>query len=120
MAKASLGKRIRKAREWAGLERPELAESVGVSEGSVNRWETDGAKPTPANLDAIAGVVGVPVQWFRRGGPLPDEPVPVGFPEGLRYSAARLRELADELENEAGRGTPPMGPTGERLEGPDD
>lgn len=67
MAKATVGERVREAREHAKLDRPTLADMVGVHVGSVNRWESSGAEPTDANLRKIAEATGRPFEWLKEG-----------------------------------------------------
>lgn len=50
----SLGNRIRKARENAGVTQEELAERIGVSRSAVARWELGEIEPKLKNLVALA------------------------------------------------------------------
>jgi transcriptional regulator with XRE-family HTH domain len=61
------GRRLRQAREAMGLDRPALAERLGVHSGSIARWETGGSVPLPYHLERIAGWAGVDAAWLREG-----------------------------------------------------
>lgn len=41
----SLGDRLRKARVYAGIDRDEMAASLGVTPGAVSHWEGDRSRP---------------------------------------------------------------------------
>lgn len=60
----TLQDRIRKARGHAGLNQSTLAEAIGVSTNSVNRWEKGERNPTQESLESIAQATGVPLSWF--------------------------------------------------------
>ncbi len=62
----SLGDRLQKAREHAGLTRDELAERLGVKKNSLWNWEADASRPRDL-LDLLnkwAKETNVPVQWL--------------------------------------------------------
>lgn len=54
--------RLRKAREWAGVEQAELAERMGVSRGTVSNAETGRRAVRLITLKAWALETGVPVE----------------------------------------------------------
>ena len=65
----TLGDRLRKAREFAGLEIQELAEAVDVHRQSVTRYETDKARPKRGTLLLWSYATGVSVSWLEDGAP---------------------------------------------------
>lgn len=69
----SRGRRIREAREHAGLTQQQLAEALGVGTQSIWRWEHD--KPIRGeNLAALAKRLRVSMDWLQMGrGPGPGE-----------------------------------------------
>lgn len=70
------GRRIRQARELAGLSREELAEAAGISAALLTRYE-HGSAPTPLSeevAEALAMRCGFPVSFFHKDEP-PDFPV---------------------------------------------
>lgn len=60
----TLGDRLRRAREYAGLSRAELAELAGISRRSVLNYETGMTTPRALQLRAIAAATGVDVDWL--------------------------------------------------------
>lgn len=63
----AIGRRLREAREAMGLDRPALAERLGVHTGSIARWETGGSVPIPYHMERIAEWTGVEPEWLRHG-----------------------------------------------------
>jgi transcriptional regulator with XRE-family HTH domain len=78
-----LSTKIRLLRKRLDLTQPEFADRIGVSQGTVSRWEA-GAAPTHQHLVAMAGMDGVSLDEFllgaigRRAAQGPDIPV-VGY-----------------------------------------
>jgi transcriptional regulator with XRE-family HTH domain len=62
----TLGDRLRKAREFAGLEQGELAEAIGISRGTVSNYELGRGQRPPKVivLRAWAHQCGVPFEWI--------------------------------------------------------
>lgn len=63
----TLGDRIRKAREAAGLEQTDLADALYMSRAAVSAWENGHTKPNTRKLVVIADVCGVPASWLVSG-----------------------------------------------------
>lgn len=63
----TLGDRLRKAREHAGLEIQQLAEAVDVHRQSVTRYETDQSVPKRGTVLLWSMATGVSVQWLETG-----------------------------------------------------
>jgi transcriptional regulator with XRE-family HTH domain len=63
----TLGDRIRKAREVAGLEQQDLADALYMSRAAVSAWENGHSKPAARKLAVIATVTGVPASWLVSG-----------------------------------------------------
>lgn len=63
----TLGDRLRKAREVAGLTQTELANSLGIGRRSVSRYEDSGQRPKPGTVMAWAVATGVPLLWLQTG-----------------------------------------------------
>ena len=51
-------KDLRKARESKGLPRWKLGEKIGVSESTIERWESGETVPTPEDIDNIGEALG--------------------------------------------------------------
>ena len=79
---SGLCRRLVQARKNAGLRQGELAQQLGTSQASVNRWERGVAEPPLGALEKLAELSGKSIDWFLTG----EEP------EGVR-----------------GRGEPPHG-----------
>lgn len=60
----TLGDRLRKAREYAGLTQKELGETLGVARDSVRRWEGDKSVPHRPVLRMWAMRCGVLYEWL--------------------------------------------------------
>jgi transcriptional regulator with XRE-family HTH domain len=107
---------IRNARASSGLGPGELADRVGVSHKTVERWENGKASPQHANLRSLAKTLGVEVDDLRPDLP-PDQDtlerieakldrllLHAGLP--VNFDAISL-ELEEEFKND-----PPGGPNG--------
>lgn len=60
----SIGDRLRKAREDAGLEQRELAERAGISRATVSNAERGVGTPNTATLRSWAHATGVSLAWL--------------------------------------------------------
>ena len=61
----TLGQRIKKAREEAGLMQSELASKIGVkSAGVISNWETDKSKPDADKIVLLCGVLRVSCSYL--------------------------------------------------------
>ena len=58
-------KDLRKAREAKGLPRWKLGEMVGVSESTIERWESGETVPTPEDIDNIGEALNEPAIWHK-------------------------------------------------------
>ena len=69
--------RVRKAREYAGMQQTELANAAGMARSGVARIESGkGGTPRRSSLIAIAFATGVDLTWLETGEtPDPDNPV---------------------------------------------
>lgn len=56
---STLGARVQRARELAGLNKNQLARAVGTSWQHVDHWERDRTLPNHASLQRLASVLGV-------------------------------------------------------------
>jgi transcriptional regulator with XRE-family HTH domain len=63
----TLGDRMRKAREHAGLKQTELALATGISRASITNYETGKSTPSRPVLLSWAMATAVPVSWLRDG-----------------------------------------------------
>ncbi len=62
-----VGPRIRVARENAGLSLSEAARKLGVTEATLEAWETGEDEPRANRLQMLAGLLNVSLPWFLEG-----------------------------------------------------
>ena len=63
-----LSRRIRAARQAAGLSQEILAAKIGVTRGAVSNWErADGSVPARDRLEKIATISDVSYEWLATG-----------------------------------------------------
>jgi HTH-type transcriptional regulator, cell division transcriptional repressor len=90
----TMGGRLLRARDAAGLTIQELATRIGVKPSTVQAWENDRSQPRANRLQMIAGMLGVSLSWLLHGvgtGPSEDEQLD------------RLKRLQDESQRLAAR-----------------
>lgn len=76
----TLGKRLARLREEAGISQEKLGEMLGVTRQTVSSWETDKLLPKPENLRALCRHFHVGYEYF--------------FPEGEDAQSQQVQELA--------------------------
>lgn len=62
-----IGKRIKLARDAAGIGQVVLANAIGVAQPTVSGWETGASDPTVENLVATALCLQVSFEWLATG-----------------------------------------------------
>jgi transcriptional regulator with XRE-family HTH domain len=62
-----IGPRIRVARENAGLAPAEAARMLGITEATLEAWETGEEEPRANRLQMLAGLLNVSLPWFLEG-----------------------------------------------------
>ena len=91
----TLGDRLRKAREVAGLSQGEMAEAIGIARNSVGRYESGAYDPPRPVLIAWAFRTGVALDWITGSG---DEGLPRvdsnHQPTGMWYESPGTVEIA--------------------------
>jgi transcriptional regulator with XRE-family HTH domain len=60
----TLGARLERARELAGLNKNQLARAVGTSWQHLDHWERDRVAPSSSSLQRLAGVLAVSVAYL--------------------------------------------------------
>ena len=63
----TVGDRLRKAREAAGLRQVDLCTQLHVARATIAGWENDQHKPTFLAIERWAQITGVPVNWLAVG-----------------------------------------------------
>ncbi|MCO5146169.1 MAG: helix-turn-helix domain-containing protein [Aquamicrobium sp.] len=92
----TLGGRLARARNAAGLSAAQLARRVGVQSATVQSWEDGRSQPHANRLPTLAGVLNVSLSWLLHGvGPAPAEEDP-RTAQDLGPQLARLKRLHRE------------------------
>lgn len=88
----TLGWRLRRALDFAGIGVEELADELEVSRKTVGNWAHDRNRPSPTTLKVIALRLGVPHEWLKDGATVPfnaagetDPPVTRRYPRENRH-----------------------------------
>lgn len=63
----SLGDRLRKSLDVAGIGVSDMAEVLGYTRDSVGRWIHDRGVPRKATMRAWAAITGVSLEWLETG-----------------------------------------------------
>lgn len=64
----TLGWRLQRALDFAGITATAMADDLGVNRGTVSRWMHDnGAPPRNVYLQRWADLCGVPFEWLKDG-----------------------------------------------------
>jgi HTH-type transcriptional regulator, cell division transcriptional repressor len=63
----TIGGRISRARDTAGLSVEEVAWRLGVKIATVNAWESDRTLPGSHRLNKMAGMLNVSISWLLHG-----------------------------------------------------
>jgi transcriptional regulator with XRE-family HTH domain/predicted RNA-binding Zn-ribbon protein involved in translation (DUF1610 family) len=95
---ASVSEQLLEIRKTTGLSQERLAQRLGVSFVSVNRWERGAATPSPAQAARIDGLHESVVKGEAAGAPRTD----VFASRGVRQVATRLSPADLELASEPG------------------
>ncbi|PQZ74987.1 MULTISPECIES: helix-turn-helix transcriptional regulator [unclassified Brevundimonas] len=94
----SLGNRVRMARHQRDWSQSDLADRVGTSQTCVHNWEADNTYPRPANLQALASALGVPILFLEEG----EGGISMGQTVDEILAAAKI-ELARVLKTKPGK-----------------
>ncbi|MEQ1952950.1 helix-turn-helix transcriptional regulator [Mesorhizobium sp. CN2-181] len=90
----TIGGRLSRARESAGLDIKGLAWRLGVGDESIRDWETDRSQPDARLLTKMAGLLNVSLSWILHGvGTSPDEPDEPVLIESVGTQLDRLKHL---------------------------
>ena len=76
-----VGSRIRLRRNMIGLSQEKLGESLGITFQQVQKYEKGANRVGASRLQAIAGILGVPVSYFFEDAPGQDPSTASGFAE---------------------------------------
>ena len=106
---ADLGRRLRRAREEAGLTQDKASQEVEIDQTTLSKWENGQGSPDALTVIRLADLYGVRLEWLATE----QQPMRVGAPdpsiEGIRADgraeAVRLMQSALDKIREA---TPPV------------
>jgi transcriptional regulator with XRE-family HTH domain len=94
----TLGGRITRARDLAGLTLEDAASRIGVTDETLAEWESDRSEPRANKIMTLAGVLGVSPAWLISGaGEAPQPPGISLAVDEMSGEINRLRELALQI-----------------------
>jgi transcriptional regulator with XRE-family HTH domain len=100
----TMGGRMLRAREAAGLSISELAARLGVRKSTVQAWENDRSQPRANKLQMLAGLLNVSLSWLLQGlGSGPSDEGHAELLESMALQLDRLKRLQHESQQLAGR-----------------
>lgn len=99
----TLGDRLRKAREHAGLNQMQMAKEIGIHRASVVNYEIGRTKPSRPVILSWALRCGVPFEWLSNGHVSPGQGGPgsgISFPPSTTCNSTKFpgnREITNRL-----------------------
>ncbi|MBX3531649.1 MAG: helix-turn-helix transcriptional regulator [Rhizobiaceae bacterium] len=93
----TMGGRLQRARDAAGLSVSQVAARLGVRSATVQAWESDRSQPRANKLQMVAGLLNVGLAWLMDG--LGRGPAESGeeLIESISTRLSRLRQLQGEF-----------------------
>lgn len=93
----TLGSRILRAREAAGLSVGDCARNLGVKKTTIESWEADRSEPRAHHLVRVAGMLGVSPSWVLGGvGPAPSDTTISDEIKLIRQQLAQMKATRDQ------------------------
>lgn len=86
---------MKRARELAGKTQRETAQELGVTERTINRWESGFYEPGATDIDRWATLTGVTVDWLLLRDP---SEAPALSGDVLDLALAQTREMQAAIE----------------------
>lgn len=93
----TMGGRMLRARDAAGLSIADLAARLGVRKATVQAWENDRSQPRANKMQMIAGLLNVSLSWLLHGigaGPVEDDGAQLL--ESMALQLDRLKRMQHE------------------------
>lgn len=93
----TMGGRLSRARDAAGLTAAELARRLGVKTSTIQAWESDRSQPRANRLAMLAGVLNVSLSWLLHGiGTSPADESRSELVQAVSANLQRLRRIHEE------------------------
>jgi transcriptional regulator with XRE-family HTH domain len=109
----TMGGRLSRALDAAGLTARDIAWRLGVRVATVNAWERDRSQPATHRLTMLSGLLNVSISWLLHGvGTSPAEPAERLNAEKVAGQLERLTSLHEETGELIGRITEELGNLG--------
>jgi transcriptional regulator with XRE-family HTH domain len=109
----TMGGRLSRAFDAAGLTARDIAWRLGVKVATVNAWERDRSQPATHRLTMLSGLLNVSISWLLHGvGTSPAEPAERLNAEKVAGQLERLTSLHEETGELIGRITEELGNLG--------
>lgn len=100
----TLGGRLSRARDAAGLTTAQLARRLGVKSSTIQAWESDRSQPRANRLPTLAGMLGVSLSWLLHGvGTAPRDEAGSELAQSLSLQLSRLKRLQQETTDILGQ-----------------
>ncbi len=100
----TLGGRLSRARDAAGLTAAQLARRLGVKSSTIQAWESDRSQPRANRLPTLAGMLGVSLSWLLHGiGAAPRDEGGSELAQSLTLQLGRLKRLQQETTDILGQ-----------------
>jgi len=92
----TMGSRVLRAREAAGLGATDLARNLGVKKTTVESWEADRSEPRAHLAMRMAGILGVTPTWLFGGvGDAPEDDVISPEIRAIRQQLENIKQMRD-------------------------
>lgn len=96
----TMGGRLSRARDSAGLTVAQLARRLGVKTSTIQAWESDRSQPRANRLAMLAGVLNVSLSWLLHGiGASPTDESQSALIQAVSTNLHRLQRLHEETAN---------------------
>ena len=100
----TMGGRMLRARDAAGLSIADVAARLGVRKTTVQAWENDRSQPRANKMQMIAGLLNVSLSWLLHGvGTGPTEDDGTRLLESMALQLDRLKRMQHESQLLAAR-----------------
>ncbi|MEZ5811578.1 MAG: helix-turn-helix transcriptional regulator [Rhizobiaceae bacterium] len=93
----TLGGRLSRAREAAGMSTAQLARRLGIKTATLQSWESDRSEPRANRLATMAGILNVSLAWLMHGlGDSPSEDINSDVVNLVRGHLKQMKSLRDK------------------------